>query len=190
MNDGTGYSWNDVHVAPGSCSGPAPYNDLKLQADPTNPNTTTVIQINSLVMGNCSRVVILGVGKIELRIAASGYTGLMAFANTRFAVLDSDTPSTPAPVPSSRFMVWVKTGGASGATTAAQFINAQIVAGTIFAPKANVYASGVEMMTGAIWAYGVSLNTSGSFSSDISGLPGGVKFPYANFNKLRSWKDE
>ncbi len=190
INDGTGYSWNDVRVAPGSCSGLTPYNDLKLQADPANPNVTTVVQINSLVVGNCSRVVILGVGKIELRIGVSGYTGLMVFANARFAVLPTDSPSNPAPVPASRFIVWVNTGGAAGATTAAQFVNAQLVAATILAPKARVYATGVQMMTGALWAYGVSFNSSGSFSSDISGLPPGATISYANYNKLRSWKNE
>lgn len=189
MNSGTGYSWNDVRIAPGSCSGSTPFNDLSLQTDPSNPNATTIVQINTLIMGNCSRVVILGMGKIELRIAEPRYNSVMAFANTRFAVLPNDTWRTPAPVPASRFAVWVNSNGSANATTAVQFVNAQLVAGTILVPNGRIQASDVSVMTGALWAQAVSINASNTFTSDMSGLPAGA-IRYANFKQLKSWKDQ
>ena len=190
MNSGTGYSWGDVSIAAGTCSGPTPFTDLNIQADPSNPNTTTVVQINTLNMGNCSRVVILGVGKIELRIAKAGHNSLIAFSNARFAVLPTDTLGAPAPVPANRFIVWVNSNGSAGATTAVQFINTQVVAATILAPIGRIYSSGVPTMAGALWAYTISFNASDTFSSDASGLPSGTTVPYANFKQLRSWKDQ
>jgi len=186
MNKETGYAWNDVRLAPGSCSGPSPFSDLNLQADPSNPDAKTVVQINTLIMGNCSRVVILGAGKIELRIAEPRYAGLIAFANTRFAVLPNDTLSTPAPVPASRFAVWVNATGSASATDAVQFVGTHLVAGTILAPNGRLSSSNVSRMIGAFWGYAVSVNGDGTFLSDTSGLP----LSYSDFKRLRSWKEE
>jgi hypothetical protein len=186
MNNETGYAWNDVRLAPGACSGPGPFTDLYLQADPSNPNAKTIVQINTLIMGNCSRVVILGVGRIELRIAEPRYAGLVAFANSRLAVLPRDTLITPAPVPASRFVVWINANGAASGTDAAQFVDAQLVAGTILAPNGRIFSSNVPKTIGAFWGYTVSVNGDGSFLSDTSGVP----LAYADFKQLRSWKEE
>jgi hypothetical protein len=188
MNAGTGYSWRDVRVAPGSCSGPTPFSDLYLQADPSNPDVTKVVQVNSLIMGKCSRLVILGVGRIELRIAEPGRSGLIVFANARYAVLPSDTPDRPAMVPAKRFVTWVNSHGSASALPAVQFNDARLIAGTILAPNGSIYSSGVPTSTGALWAYAVSLSTGGTFLSDVSGLPLGANV-YTNFKLLRSWKD-
>jgi hypothetical protein len=188
MTQDTGYSWNKVWVAPGSCSGSTPFNDLTVQADPVKPYATTVVQINSLVMGNCSRLIIGGVGKIELRIGAAGYTGLVVLGNARFGVLPTDAPAVPAPVPAGRFVVWVNSGGAGGQLTAVQFLDTQIVAGTILAPQGRITSTATSLIRGALWGYTVSLDTPGSFLSDITGLP--PDMTHAKFNKLRSWKDE
>lgn len=186
MNKETGYTWNDVRLAPGACSGPSPFTDLYLQADPSNPDAKTVVQINTLIMGNCSRVVILGAGKIELRIAEPRYAGLVVFANSRFAVLPNDTPSTPAPVPADRFVVWINGNGAASGNDAAQFVGAQVVAGTILAPNGRISSSNVLRTIGAFWGDAVSVNGDGSFLSDTSGVP----LAYADFKQLRSWKEE
>src|SRR5262249_23107319 len=127
INNTTGTSWGDVSVAAGSCSGLTPFTDLSIQADASNPNTTTIVQMNTLKMGACSRLVILGVGKVELRIGKAAHNSLLVNSNARFAVLPSDTQGTPAPVPASRFIVWVNSIGSAGATTAVQFLSPQIV---------------------------------------------------------------
>lgn len=190
MNAGTGYSWNDVRLTPASCSGPSPFTDLNIETDPSNPRVTTVAQINTLVMGNCSRIVILGVGRLELRIAEPTYNSLAAFANTRFGVLPSDSVTTPAPVPASRFVVWVNSNGSASAVTSAQFLDARLVAGTIMAPNGRLYATGAQMMAGALWAKMVSIHAGGSFSSDVSGLPAEATGGHADFKQLKSWKDQ
>jgi hypothetical protein len=190
INSTSGLSWNDVSVAAGTCSGGTPYTDLMLQADPSNPNTVTVVQMNTLTMGACSRLVILGVGQIELRLAKAGHNSLLVNANSRFGVLPADTQSTRAPVPVKRLVVWVNANGTAGATTAVQFLNTELVSATIFAPNGRVFPSQVPYMYGAIWAKWVAFNSGVTFWSDLSGLPASVVSPYANFSYLRSWKDQ
>ena len=189
MNSRTGYAWNDVYIGPGSCAGRAPFTDLNLQADPSNPKATTVVQVNALVMGNCSRIVILGVGKIELRVAQARGPGLLALANTRIAVLPSDTVGVPAPVPAGRFVVWVNSNKSIDPTMEVQFVNARVVSGTFLAPRGRIYASSLPSVTGVLWGGAVSLVAS-NFFSDVSGLPASATLSYSDFRELRSWKAE
>jgi hypothetical protein len=188
MNSGTGYSWGDVTVAAGTC--PSPYTDLMIQADAVNPNATTVVQINRLTMGACSRVVILGVGKIDLRIGKASANSLLVNANARFGVLPSDTQGTPAPVPPGRFTVWDNSIGSAGATTAVQFLNTAIVSATLFVPNGRSFESNVPQISGAIWAKWVAFTSGSTFTADTSGLPASIGASYANFSYLRSWKDQ
>ena len=191
MNSTTGgYTWGDVNVAAGTCSGSTPYTDLKLQADPSNPNAVTVVQINTLTMGSCSRLMILGVGQIELLIGKAGHNSLLVNANSRFGVLSTDTQSTMAPVPPQQLLVWDNANGTAGATTAVQFNNAQLVSATILAPNGRVYSSSVPYMYGAIWAITVSFMSGENFYSNTSGLPASAVAPYSNFKYLMSWKDQ
>jgi hypothetical protein len=190
MNGTTGYSWNDVTVAAGTCSGGTPYTDLQIQADPVNPNATQVVQVNTLTMGGCSRVVILGVGNIELRIGKASAKSLLVNANARFAVLPSDTQSSPAPVPPARFIVWDNSIGSAGATTAVQFLSTEIVSATLFVPNGRAFASSVPNMSGSVWSKWIEFNSGVTFTADTSGLPASSFSSYTNFNYLRSWKDQ
>ena len=190
INGSSGYSWQDVTVSAGTCSGGTPFQDLQIQADAVNPNNTQVVEINKLTMGACSRVVILGVGKIEMHIGKASANSLLVNANARFAVLPSDTQSTPAPVPPSRFTVWDNSIGTAGATTAVQFNGAQIVSATLFVPNGRAYASSVSNWSGAVFAKWVAFNSGVTFTADTSGLPTASFSSFTNFNYLRSWKDQ
>ncbi len=190
INAASGYSWQDLTVAAGTCSGGTPYQDLQIQADAANPNNTQVVQINTLTMGACSRVVILGVGKIELRIGKASAKSLLVNANARFAVLPSDTQASPAPVPPSRFSVWDNSIGTAGATTAVQFNGAEYVSATVYAPNGRVYASSVPNMSGAVYSKWVAFNGGVTFTANTSGLQSSSFSAYTNFYYLRSWKDQ
>ena len=77
-------------------------------------------------------------------------------------------------------------GHEQGVSARAQFIDAQLVAGTILAPNGRIFSSNVHKTIGAFWGYTVSVNGDGSFLSDTSGVP----LAYADFKQLRSWKEE
>ena len=183
MNSGTGYTWSDITVESGSCSGATPFNDLNIQTDPSNPNAVTVMQVNTLNMHSCTRLVLLGVGKLDLRIASNNSQVLFVDQGSHFGVLPSDTQSTPAPVPASRLTVNVL----SSQSQAVDFHETAVVAGTFLAPNGEVFVDSLSNnMYGSIEASTVTFHDNNIFHSDTSGALN----TYGSFINLRSWKDQ
>jgi Tfp pilus assembly protein PilX len=179
----TTYSWNNVTVPAGSCSGGTPYTDLKIQAGAAG--TTTVVNINTLNMGSCSRLIILGAGKVDLRIASNISQALFVDSHSHFGVLSTDTLSTPAPVSASQLTVWLQ----SSQSQAAQFHETGIVAGTFIAPNGEVFIDEIESpgnMYASITSSIATFHNTGTFHEDTSG----AQYSYTSFNNLRSWKDQ
>jgi Tfp pilus assembly protein PilX len=187
MNSTTGYSWSDVTVASGSSpSGNScgSYTDLKIQADPTDPMAITVVNVNTLNMGSCTRLIILGVGKVDLRIAAATGSALAVGQASRFGILPSTDATNPlGPIAASRLLVEVR--------SSADFNQASVVAGTFLVPNGTFQtdrASSTGNMYGSVIANVISSDQGMAYRYD----PSATNWQYTNFNfsTLRSWKDQ
>jgi len=196
---GHGYSWSDVSVGVSSPTQTCPpYTTLQIQTSTTDPTATTVVELNSLYLApsaSCSALMILGVGKVELRIAASTGTSLDIEDNSLFGV-----DSTYTPVAANRLTVYVNSAGTWGwcqntLTCAVWFTHAKGT-GSIVVPNGlcqfddltSRVANSGGPFTGAVVCAQAWFTGDIDFYSDTSGLGGGSS--YSNFNNLRSWKDQ
>jgi Tfp pilus assembly protein PilX len=181
MNGSTGYNWRNVTVTGA---------DLMIQADPSNPNATTVVNVNTLTLTESTnaRVIILGVGKVELRIAQATGNSLLIGENTRLGALSSDTPGSPAPVPAGRFIVYVNSSAMGDETSSAVFADeARYFSATLIVPNGKISLKEVlGTMYGFILANIVWFEEADTFYADTSGAPNS----FTNFTNLRSWKDQ
>ncbi len=191
MDSSTGYTWRNINVDGGAGGGAKPYNDFKIQADPVDPNATTVVNINTLNMKAWTRLVILGVGKIDLRIGQSTGQSLYVDASSRFGVTTADTQGSPATVPASRLIVSVNSSaGAAGCNTcsAAWFNGTSNSAGTFYVTNGGMAVDQLAApFTGYIIAKYVVFHNTLTFGWDPAVIPVST---YTNFNNLRSWKDQ
>jgi Tfp pilus assembly protein PilX len=178
INSSTGYTFGDVNVASGS--GCPSYTDLRIQADPSNPNAVTVVNMHTLWMNSCSRLIILGVGRVDLRISANQTQALFTDSGVHFGVNSSD-----AAVAASRLTVWLQSSQGQDV----QFHHTGIIAGTFIVPNGEIFEDEVQS-PGNIYAAFVSniatFHNLGTFNADMSGL----QYTYTSFNNLRSWKDQ
>src|SRR5207302_1338075 len=94
LGNTAGTSLNDIGQStssyPSTC---ASYTDLRIQSPASG---TQVVNMNTLTMGLCSRVTILGSGTVDLRIGAATGTSLSATTASgaslvRFGASSSDT---------------------------------------------------------------------------------------------------
>jgi len=205
MDQTTGFTWGDVTVAAGGSSGSCgdTYNTLSIHASDADPNAVTVVQIKSLTMGACTRLAILGVGKVDLRIGSTTTppTGnVLAIGGSgsspndiHFGVTSADRGTVPAPVAPGRLTVWVSsTCTPPGCTCAQNTVTPTCaaavshIAGTaiINVPNGSLNLDDSCPVSGTITASWVLL--SGCADLDASGY---MTTP-TSFSILRSWKDQ
>lgn len=186
MDATTGYDWDTVALLDaglaGGCIGLTPFTDLRIQAGPAG--TTTVVNIRRLTLGRCGRLIILGEGKVDLRIAEETAAGIDGRQYARIGVLPSDTVADPAPVPAGRLVVSVR----SSAAAAVRLDRATLVAGTFVVPNGgwdqDQSATRAASVYGSIFARTVSVDRNVAFTFDASTTT------WSNFNAVRSWKDQ
>jgi hypothetical protein len=189
MDGSTGYSWNNVTVTAGSCKKKSGYSDLQVQAGAAG--TTTVVQMNTLTMGNCTRLIILGSGNIDLRIGAATGTGLLVGQQSHFGVLPTDTQASPAPVPASRLKVEVNSSSTCATSCAANLQSSDttgVASGVLQVPSGEIQLGTSEQVSGAILASRVTLGTTVTYTYDTSA--GGAAPSFSFFSNVRSWKDQ
>ncbi|HYM91327.1 MAG TPA: hypothetical protein VEW91_06805, partial [bacterium] len=202
MNSGTGYSWGNVTMPDSGSSGSCgnSYNTLSIQAGASGTNT--VVQFNTLTMGYCTRLAVLGAGNIELRIGKATLNGITTGGygsspnDVHFGVTSADTGSVLAPLAAGQLTVWVNSNCTppgcacaqnppQGQTSCAAQIS-HIAGSAIF----NV-PNGSLNYDDSCPAYGTAtaktILFSGCAQLDASGF---MSSPYTNFYNLRSWKDE
>jgi len=171
------------------------YTDLKIDTTSGTPNP--VVQVNTLTMGYCTRLMILGAGTVDLRIGATTLSGLSVAtisgdqtnnaALARFGVASTDTQSSPVLIPASQLLVSVYSNSTSS-PYAAYFNGADYISGTFFVPNGAFYTTYLRnKMYGTVAANTVSLLGSGNYYESGSGGGAGS---YTNFTNLRSWKDQ
>jgi len=190
IDGATGYNWNNVTITSGSCAGGTPYHDLRIAAA---AGTTQVVQINQLTMGNCTRLIVAGVGggppgNVDLRIGQATGTGLSVGPNSHFGVLPTDTQASPAPVTASQLQVEVNSSSSCATACAASIQNASVVSGVFVVPNGEIYLGQNESASGAVLANWVTFDQNLTFTYDTSAGAGASVF--STFNNLRSWKDQ
>jgi hypothetical protein len=88
--------------------------DLTIMTNPVDATKTTVVQMNTLQMNPCTRLIVNGMGKVDLRIGAATGNDLYvqgpsggADNGTRFGVTPLDKPNKSAPVQPGQLTVWM-----------------------------------------------------------------------------------
>ena len=192
MDATTGYDWDEITLnaagASGGCTGGTPFTDLRIQTGPAG--TTTVINIRRLTMGRCGRLMLLGEGKVDLRIGEELGQALVIGQYGRFGMLPTDTGNDPQPAPAGRLLVRVRSSAHEPA--AVQIDRASIVVGTFLVPNGewdeDRAVGYVGKMYGAVLADTVDVDRDFIFTYDPTAE---IAPPtYSNFTLLRSWKDQ
>lgn len=192
MDATTGYDWNQITVAsaggPGGCTGVPPFSDLRIQTGAEG--TTTVVNVRTLTMGRCARLIIVGAGRLDLRIGELTGQALVVGQYGRFGMLPTDTQDAPAPAPAGRVIVWVRSTAQIPA--AVQIDRASIIVGTFIVPYGrwdeDRLVGFTGNMYGAVLAHTVDVDRDFVFTYDPTAtLPGAT---FGNFTRLRSWKDQ
>jgi hypothetical protein len=101
-----------------------------------------VVNVNTLTLteSTSARVIILGVGKVELRIAATTGNSLLIGEITKFGALPSDTSSSLAPAPAGRLIVYVNSSATGEQTSSAVFADeAAYFSATPIVPNGKIY---------------------------------------------------
>lgn len=194
MDATTGYDWNNIIVesagTPSGCTGATPFADLRIQTGPAG--STTVVNIRTLTMGRCARLILLGDGAVDLRMGEATGQALHMGQYGRFGMLETDTLDAPAPVAAGRLRVSVQSTATEPNPSAVQIDRASIVAGTFIVPNGEWDADRAVGDTGdiygAVLAQRVDIDKDLVFQYD----PTAVISPavYSNFSRLRSWKDQ
>jgi hypothetical protein len=198
MNGSTGYSWNNVTVASGAVGaggggGCPSYTDLQIQADPADPTQTTVVNVNTLTMGACTRLIILGLGKIDLRIGTVTGQALLVGQTSKFGILPSTDATNPlGPVPASRLLVEVKSPSTCATACAVEFNQAAVIAGTFLVPFGEFHTDRLSGTTGNLYGSVIANLVSSDQGMVFHYDPLATSWQYTNFNfsKLHSWKDQ
>jgi Tfp pilus assembly protein PilX len=188
MNSGTGYNWNTITLNPGKCnSGSKGLTTLQIDATAGN----VVVNVNTLMMNDCSRLMILGAGNVDLRIGAATGTGLSVGNESHFGVLPTDTWGLAAPVTASQLEVEVNSSSTCATNCAVDIQSIDtigVAAGVFLVPNGEMRVGSFEQMSGAIVANTVTLNSSSTFTYDTTA--GTAATTVSVFNTLRSWKDQ
>lgn len=192
MNGTTGYTWQDVTVrAAGTssgCTGSTPFRDLIIQTGAAG--TTTTVNVRRLRLERCARLIIAGEGTVDLRVAELTGQAVYAGQYGRFGMLPTDTADSPAPAPAGRLRVSVRSSAMDPA--AVQIDRASIVSGTWNVSNGELdldrLVGQVGQFYGAILARRADIDRDFVFTYDPSAVLGSPS--YANFTRLRSWKDQ
>jgi hypothetical protein len=168
-----------------------------------DPNGTVTVRMRSLWIGKCARVVITGSGRVVLwllepetdPVSAAGQA-LMA---EQLSIFGSTTlGATPEPISGGRFTINIVSSkpigdagdclDGAGSCAAVRFSQTGLIAGTFVVPKGGFELDQAQITNGAILAQRIQFDRNTTFTWDPdSRIGGGV---YANFNRLRSWKDQ
>ncbi len=191
MDGATGFNWHNITLAAGqaACSAANPYTTLQIQSGAAG--TTTVVQINQLTMGNCTRLMIIGSGNIDLRVGAAASTGLSVGTRSHFGVLSTDTRAAPAPAPASQLLVEVNSSATCAGGCAANIQsnnNRGVASGVFLLPNGEIQFGTSEQVTGAILASAITLGQTVTYTYDTSA--GGAAPVFNFFSNVRSWKDQ
>jgi hypothetical protein len=190
MNSLTGFNWNTITVDAGNCNpGSKGLTTLQIQAGAAG--TTTVVNVNTLTMSNCTRLMILGAGNVDLRVAAASGTGLSVGTESHIGVLPTDTWAIAAPVPSSQLEVEVNSSSTCATNCAVDIQSSDtigVAAGVFLVPSGEIRVGSFEQMHGAIVANTITLNSTVAYTYDVTAGSGAATF--STFNNLRSWKDQ
>jgi Tfp pilus assembly protein PilX len=179
INSATGYTWGDITLSGGiNCNQPTGIpTDLVIQAGAAG--TTTVVQVNSLSMQQCSRVVIVGSGVVNLRIGTAG-TAVSLQQSAKFGAAPTDTLLTPVMVTPGQLVVDVN----SAASSAITLQQSTFFAATLRVPNGGVSGTQSGTFQGSVIANTISLSQTSTINGDPSALV------YTAFSSLRSWKDQ
>ncbi len=192
MNASTGYDWDEIVLEAtgesGGCTGAAPFTDLRIDSGPAG--ATTVVNVRTLRMGRCGRLILLGEGKVELRVAELSGQALVVGQYGRFGMLPTDTSETPQPAPAGRLRVYVRSTAQDPA--AVQIDRASIVVGTFIVPNGrwdeDRAVGYIGKMYGAVLAHTVDVDRDFVFTYDPTAE---IAPPtYGSFTRLRAWKDQ
>ncbi|TMI80566.1 MAG: hypothetical protein E6H04_08435 [Bacillati bacterium ANGP1] len=175
--------------------------DLEILTDAANPNAVSVMQVNTLQMNPCTRFIIQGVGKLDLRIGAPTGNDLYvqgpnggADNGTRFGVTTADKPNKPAPVNPGQLTVWMYSSCLPPGC-ACQINNGPSCAGlvshtsgeaTFMALNGSFTIDDAQPFYGALVANQLNYTGTNGYYLDTSGISNA----FSNFNTLRSWKDQ
>ncbi len=170
----------------------------------SDPNGTITVRMRSLWVGKCARLVITGSGRVVLWLLepetdpadAAG----QALKTEQLSVFGSTTlGATPEAISGGRFTINVLSSKpredpgdclntANPACAAVHFNQSGLIAGTFVVPNGGLELDQAQLTNGAILAKRVHFDRNTTFTWDPdSRIGGGV---YANFNRLRSWKDQ
>ncbi|MGH2374524.1 MAG: hypothetical protein ACRDIC_13790 [bacterium] len=194
MDATTGYDWNQITVmtagSPSGCTGSTPFSDLRIQTGVAG--TTTVVNVRTLTMGRCGRLIILGDGNVDLRVGELTAQALVIGQYGRFGMLPGDTLAAPAPAAAGRLVVNVRSTARDPNPNAVQIDRASIVAATFIVPNgewdADRLVGETGSMYGAVLAQRADIDRDFVFVYDPTAVIGTPT--YGNFTRLRSWKDQ
>jgi hypothetical protein len=179
INSVTGYTWGDITVKGGiNCGQPTQVpSDLIIQAGAAG--TTTIVQVNSLTLQQCARVIVAGAGVVNLRIGTTG-TALSLQQNSKFGAAPTDTLANPVMVTPAQLVVDVNSA-VSGAVSLQQ---STFFSGVLRMPNGDFSGQQAGTIQGSVIANTISLSQSSTVNSDASAVS------YSNFSYLRTWKDQ
>lgn len=190
MNSTTGYSWNDITTAAGTCgSGSKGLTTIVISVP---AGTTQVVQVNQMTLANCSRVEITG-GNVDLRIGLASGLGLSVGNESHFGVQSTDSWATAVPVTASQFLVEINSSSTCTATCAADLDTSSsdtkgTFAGVFLVPNGEIRFGTEAQIHGAIVANTITLGSTETFTYDSTAGSGASTFSV--FDNLRSWKDQ
>jgi hypothetical protein len=189
----------------GGASCPADVNDratliLDSGADPA---VTVTFRMRSLWVGKCARVVITGSGKVVLWLLepatdpadASG----QALKAEQLSLFGSTaTGATPVAISGERFTINILSskplsdaGGCLAGDTncaAVHFNQSGLISGTFVVPNGGFELDQAQLTNGALLSKRVQFDRNTTFVWDPDSQIGGGS--YANFNRLKAWKDQ
>jgi len=198
-------AWGDINLqassAPGG-SGNCNWTELDIVANPNPTDPPITVNMNTLSMGACTRLVVLGQGKVNLLIGAPTGTSLYAGGSTKwpvhFGVDGNDKWNQPSPLPNGQLTVWVNSnnmtcvqaGGGSPPPSCAGMISHAMGSATIFVPNGSFnyddsLGSLNQTFNGPLVANNIVLTGWNTIN-----VGAGSSFTYGTFNNLRSWKDQ
>jgi hypothetical protein len=188
---------------PGGCPADITQRATLVIDSGADPTATVTVRMRTLWVGRCARVVITGVGKVVLWLlepaAPLPDDANQALKTEQQAIFGSGSLAGPdTPVTGNRFTINVVSnkpiddaGGCvdSGANcSAVDFNQSGLISGTFVIPEGGLALDQAQLTNGAILARRIQFDRDTIFTWDpLSSIGANA---YANFNRLRTWKDQ
>ncbi len=195
--------WGDINLQDSTTSGGSGnciWTELDIHANPNPTDPPITVNMNTLWMGQCTRLVVLGQGKVNLLIGAATGNGLWVLGHNsdpvHFGVDQNDTWNKPSPLPNGQLTVWIKSNNmtcsqnTSPTLSCAGAISHATGSATIFTPNGSfLYDDSLgalgQQFNGPVVANQLLLTGWNNLS-----VGAGTNFNFSMFNKLMSWKDQ